>query len=506
MVPTPQLVGKGSMSAVRDAVAWKSSGPPYAGASRTTYPRYSFQWWMDIRLGDITFKSPKKNALAFCCCVLPAMIFIILFLPCAIAQLGQHKIALAKNRWSGRVDLERVYYPGRYWIGFWRNFLEFPLTLETIEFSNEKPEDGVDDLRALRCRDSDGKEIFLDVSLQYQLIPERLAQVYRESRLRYEDIIISEVRAEFLKAANQFRARDMWENFTLVRDALLEQCHLVMERRHVHCWDLQVWGSRLNKRLESKVVLTQVTKQRRKREEAALEVARIREKTKVMVAEYKKKQTIINARGSAAVYNVTQFAKAVSQARIISAEAMIIDQVNDTFFKRLQMSGRTKGLVGRQVTVYQWRMFLETVVARNASLTLNTLPNHLGPPTPRPPLPSSFSARSYAGKPQTGMLGDPGRRLAKEQQGRGEDAQRQPQKTTLRTRESRAGAAEPLRELSAATLAEMQALSEPSLHRRLLSAQPLHGPPEGSSLALAEPSRILLSSSGSEAANGAHEL
>lgn len=508
---------------MRGALAWTVSST--GGAARVAHPRFSFAWWMDIRLSDVTYRSPQKNLLACCCyCVVP-IIIILLFLPYSITQLGQHKIALAKNRWSGRVGLDRVYTPGRYWIGFWRNFLEFPLTLETIDFSDEVPEADVDDLHALRCRDMDGKQIWLDVSLQYQLIPERLADIYRDTKLLYEDLIIADMRAEFLMAANSFRARDIWENYTKVHNIFLERCKAVMLRRHVICWGLQVWGSRLHKKYEAKVVATQVSKQRYKKNEVAMQSARIRQATKIMVAEMKKRKTIIEARGTAAVYTNLQQAKATALRRLISMEAFIIDQVNGTFLN-LSAPSVNIGLNGSQMTVYQWRILLEKAVAGKSTIAYSQLPNHLGPATPPPPLPKSFSARSYAGKKQTALMGQQGRRLA-EPDG---DPEPSPRKPKLRLQQRRAAAAAPLRAPPAAAAAgarerraqdkiasESLLLDMDALHteealaehlptlRRLLSARPLHGPPVDDSLAAAPP-RTMSSSPTSATAGGVHEL
>eukprot|EP00913_Durusdinium_trenchii_P001960 g1813.t1 len=121
-----------------------------------------------------------------------------------------------------------------------RWFSPHPDPPHQIEFSEEKPEDGVQHLSVLRGRDKDGKRIYLDVSVQYRLSKDKVGQIYKEKlscscanegvgvlQLRmltfYEDIYISELRDALSKACNYFAIADAWESYLNEAKARAEQ-------------------------------------------------------------------------------------------------------------------------------------------------------------------------------------------------------------------------------------------------------------------------------------------
>lgn len=338
------------------------------------------------------------------------LLIIALFLPGSIRQVGQHKMAMTLQRSNGRVSLDRLYFPGRHYIGFWKSFLEFPMTLETIDFSNDDVGSELDakDMDPLNCRDRDGKLLIIDVTAQYMLPTDikKMAQLYREFKLNYEGFIVAELRAELVLAGNLFRADDFWKNREALNKIFFDRCKIAMARRHVVCWGLQVWGVRLQKGYEDKVIKTQVVTQRRKTQIVMLDAARVRAATNILLATLRKNVTVTTAYGEAQVYSITKLAIATAEARLVSVMGNNIDLVSATFRRVKQL-----GVMSRmQSVVYQWRMLLEVLCNRGGSNLTNTrsgsavivyndVPNVLGPVTPAPSLPDSFSAHSYAGAP-----------------------------------------------------------------------------------------------------------
>lgn len=256
-------------------------------------------------------------------------VLIILFFPCTITQLGQFKIGLVKNKVTGYVNLEEPHEPGRYWIGFWKEFIEFPSTLNTIEFSEERPEKGVQHLSVLRSRDKDGKQILLDISIQYILRPANIGKIYKEMLLGYEDIYISELRDALAKAANEFEVEDVWNNYTNIVDLMKGKCDQVLANRFSECWGLQLWGVTMANQFEAKVILTQVKKQAVKTELARKAQSEVRATTAVILAEYKKNITIIQSGGEADKYELEKGAYAEAQANIVDAQAKALKIVRE---------------------------------------------------------------------------------------------------------------------------------------------------------------------------------
>jgi len=297
----------------------------------------------DTEFEDIIPNSPAGVCGSACCCIVN-FIIIILFFPCTVTQLGQFKIGLIKNKVTGYVDLDTSYEPGRYWIGFWKEFIEFPSTLQTIEFSEEKPEEGVQHLSVLRSRDKDGKQILLDISIQYRLSPKNIGRIYKDMLVGYEDIYISELRDALAKAANTFEIQDAWSNYQSIVDKMTIRCEEVLLNRHADCWSLQLWGVTLTTKYEAKLILTQVRKQALKTEMARKTQAEVRAKTQVLLAEYRKNVTIIKSAGEADKYVIERRAYATAQANVVMAQATSLQIVRDRVCPEYARGGSAYGV------------------------------------------------------------------------------------------------------------------------------------------------------------------
>lgn len=322
----------------------------------------------DLRVKDIV----PKTGLGICglgCATAVSIVLIILFFPCTVTQLGQHKLGLTRNKITGVVDMDTVYRPGRYWIGFWKEFIEFPSILYTIEFSNEQPEDGVQHLNVLRSRDNGGNEMFLDVSIQYQLFPDRVGQIYREMTVMYENIYISELRDALSKAGNNFGANQVWRNYSMVSEIMTQACIDVLRRYHADCWGLQLWGIRLQYQFEGQLIQTQVRRQAQRTESARLRHAVVRADTEVMLAEYRKNITVIQGFAEANVYRITREATARADANIISAHAESINIVRSLLVANSTRHGEIS-MNESQLMRYQQLIMLQT--QRNASFVYQT--------------------------------------------------------------------------------------------------------------------------------------
>lgn len=283
---------------------------------------------VEADLEDVLPKDSK--ATVFCTgCFIVNFICLILFFPCTLQQLGQFKYGLIRNKVSGYVDLSKTYEPGRYWIGFWKEFVEFPSTLQTIEFADEKPEAGVQHLSVLKSRDKDGKIIHLDISVQYKLKKDFLGLLYKDMLLEYENIFIAELRDQFAKAANLYAIEDAWLNYDSIVELMQLRCEDSLKKRYTDCWGVQLWGVALTKGYEAKLIETQVKKQAAKTQTASKINAQVRATTQVLLAEYQKNITILRSGGDAEKYTIVRGAYGTAQANLVSAQAKAVQIVKN---------------------------------------------------------------------------------------------------------------------------------------------------------------------------------
>eukprot|EP00930_Biecheleria_cincta_P059549 TRINITY_DN45259_c0_g1_i1.p1 TRINITY_DN45259_c0_g1~~TRINITY_DN45259_c0_g1_i1.p1 ORF type:complete len:342 (-),score=43.47 TRINITY_DN45259_c0_g1_i1:149-1174(-) len=275
---------------------------------------------MDTKLGDIAPQSPIGRCCS-CCCSVFVFVMIILFGPASVGQVDRLHYGLAKDTISGRVDLDHVLQPGRYYVGFWSQMILFPSHLFTIEFSNEKPEEGVDHLSVLQTRDQDGKSIFLDISVQVRLSQKGVGELYKEMLDQYKSVFTAELRDDLAKAANNFKISDAWNKYPEITSLLTDACKRALATRHAECWALQLWGIRLESKYEAALIKTQVTKQAKRTEDQRKRHLIVRANTSVILANYKKNKTIIEANGTAEKFMIEKAANADAEANLIKAQA-----------------------------------------------------------------------------------------------------------------------------------------------------------------------------------------
>merc|ERR1719265_872096 len=108
------------------------------------------------------------------CCAAWIVIFTILIL-CSFATLEYVELGLNYS-WVAQTVEDKAYPSGRYFLGLGHSFIKFPATVQTIEFSDAADAAGP----MVRSRTSDGLEVQLEISLQYQLLPTKVSDLYQK--------------------------------------------------------------------------------------------------------------------------------------------------------------------------------------------------------------------------------------------------------------------------------------------------------------------------------------
>jgi regulator of protease activity HflC (stomatin/prohibitin superfamily) len=294
-----------------------------------------------------------------CCGACSSVLFIVAFImlcPAYILQVHRLHYGLLKNTISGQVELNKVYTPGRYYVGFWYEFILFPQYLNTIEFSNDKPEVGVKHLSALRSRDKEGKQIWLDISVQYRLEQKNIGKLYKQYQMQYEDVFISELRDVLMKTGNNFNVAEIWTDYSKPVQAMKAACDTALKARYAECWGLQVWGVRLEDVYEDQLVKTQVRKQAQKTAAAKSTHENARAETEVLLADYRRDITVVEADGTAKKFKIERNATAVAEKMLTDAKADVLQIIRST----VKPSG-VREMKGEELTTYVKLMDLETM-------------------------------------------------------------------------------------------------------------------------------------------------
>merc|ERR1740139_722442 len=135
-----------------------------------------------------SMRSPSQPQLvgASCCCLL----FMALILA-SFKGLHATKYALTQNYFTGVVSFDPVYYGGRNFVGFWKGYVEFPATIQSIEWLHGVPAPGTRDLSPFNVRTLDGLMVNLGIVTQYSIVREKIPEIYRLYKDDVEEFFIS---------------------------------------------------------------------------------------------------------------------------------------------------------------------------------------------------------------------------------------------------------------------------------------------------------------------------
>lgn len=151
---------------------------------------------------------------------------------------------------------------GRHWIGIGHTFIPFPSIVQNVQFS-----DTVRDGNAtLRSRTSDGLEINLEVSFQYQLSVDSLFDLYMTYGNNFHDVFVRMAMDLLTMAATTHQARAFFDNRTSI-GADMEEKLRKQFKEHAFC-DVplfQFQSVTLPKDFEGAIKQTQVAEQQIKR-------------------------------------------------------------------------------------------------------------------------------------------------------------------------------------------------------------------------------------------------
>jgi regulator of protease activity HflC (stomatin/prohibitin superfamily) len=235
------------------------------------------------------------------------------------------------NQFSKGADTGMIYAPGRYFIGPFSNFILFPSTVQTIEFSNE-PRIPISGKRyeALHTRTKEGLGLHLQVSLQYRLRQKTLGKLYNEFNQNYEQVFISSVRDMLIKSASEYEATHLWQQREAFGAKMQELVNNELQDTYAECWGLQLWVIDLPDKFEHSIVQTQVQKQMMLIREQEQKFTKIRAETTVIEAEYDRAVKVLLAQGHANYTITTKSAHAYAQKHVLDAHSEIAVSLKQT--------------------------------------------------------------------------------------------------------------------------------------------------------------------------------
>jgi hypothetical protein len=174
---------------------------------------------------------------------------------------------LVHNMVTRKVQKE-PYLSGRYWIGPWAYFIKFPAVVKTIQFSDAKFQTdlGVDEAGdpMLRSRTSDGLDVNIELSFQYQLDKDNLYSLYTTfgAGKDFHDLYVRVSIDRLTEIATMYTANEFFHDRTRIGKEMEKMLRDDFESRLFSTvFSFQFRSVALPQAFEEAIQMTQVQKQ-----------------------------------------------------------------------------------------------------------------------------------------------------------------------------------------------------------------------------------------------------
>jgi len=265
------------------------------------------------------------------CCVALALLIMLLT---SFKGLHATEFAILRNSVTGVVSFGSTYHGGRNCIGFWNDYLVFPATIQSIEWLPGPPRlHHSRDLSPMNVRTADGLMVELGMVAQYQVVQEKIPEIYKTYKTDYEGFFISNLRSALQATIANFKATELYTKRPEVADSLRSTCTKVCRdnlQGFLTCWGIQLMTVSFDPRIETANVRQQVEMQRQATESMKQKASLIRAKTTVLEADFDRQVKIVNVEADAAAVNITRKAKADAEYNMQQARADSLTTIQNT--------------------------------------------------------------------------------------------------------------------------------------------------------------------------------
>lgn len=251
-------------------------------------------------------------------------------------QIDYNEYGLKKNLLTNEIE-EQIYEEGLYFIGIFYDFLKFPSTWATIEFSYDPDADDI----PLTAHTKDGLQVVIETSFQFRLNKSDILNLYSQFGMDYKNYFRMVARSAIRDICGQFSAMEFYANRS---DVIVAMGNTLFDSLA----EVEIGGFQL-RNIDLPNSFEQATEE--------LEVARI----DIEIAEYAQQAAIIEAQTlvlqAQAQANITIIeAQAEADSSIIAAQAAA-EALNITLTQEgllLAQLANMTGLNSTELLTYLW--------------------------------------------------------------------------------------------------------------------------------------------------------
>eukprot|EP00761_Pharyngomonas_kirbyi_P012300 gb/GECH01012327.1/.p1 GENE.gb/GECH01012327.1/~~gb/GECH01012327.1/.p1 ORF type:complete len:314 (+),score=66.94 gb/GECH01012327.1/:1-942(+) len=236
----------------------------------------------------------------------------IILVPLSISTVRYDKYGLDYSSITKRVDLNRVYSPGRYVLGPAHSFITIPQTFLTIDYSFDLP---------VYARTNDGLSIDLDVSFQYRIENDVVITVFEKFADDYNSTVDKIARNSIRDTASKYDAINFFEVRKQIGNEMEVDLRTNLQSINITLEYLQLRGVDLPDTYETIIESKEIERQRIELSSFEQNTAVVDANTQVMVANRTATRRRIDAEAEAEARRTEAEAEAYSAAQQVGALA-----------------------------------------------------------------------------------------------------------------------------------------------------------------------------------------
>jgi len=148
-------------------------------------------------------------------------------------------------------------------------------------------------------RTSEGYPLDLKVDFQYQLMPDKILQLYKHYTVKYEPVFQRNVRTALMKSVSEYDARDLFEKRSDILEDMRKRLDHVLRKSYATCWGIQFDDVKQPAVFEKTLLTTQLQIWFAQTKLAEQKVSAIKASTSVLKAEFDKNISVVNSTATA---------------------------------------------------------------------------------------------------------------------------------------------------------------------------------------------------------------
>jgi len=266
------------------------------------------------------------------------MICVVLFIGmclfiAAFSIVEPTYMAIARNKISGRVQEDTVYFEGRHFLGVGNEFIIYPMAWQLVEYTDDdmsyygngtgtvdyicKIED-----TPLDAATNDGLPVEVELSLYFTIPPQQLINFYKDYGVNYQDSLANECKKVLKDTVTKFKYEEVFKGRLNISAVMKTQLTKALARRRCVLQKLLLRGISFKQSIETTIENSVIADQAKAANEYNNRIKMINAAIETLRKEYEQKINVIIAEAQKNATIITEEARAYANAVLAESTAL----------------------------------------------------------------------------------------------------------------------------------------------------------------------------------------